>query len=159
MAVDKEKGLLAQETPKNGEPDDFTRTIVAIGEQALFQDQQMSNGLMQIANSGSTPANGIALALTVIIANARNAIVEQGHGVPMDIFFFPGGSAEILGKDIAEMIGADESVVPEAVSIAQQMMAQTDEQAMAGAQAMPQEGAMQPQGAQPEGQPAMLGGV
>lgn len=133
-------GLLAQESPQRNKPredDVFTRTLVAGGQQALYNDQ-IGPQIAQVAQSGSDPANGVGIALTVLLSNMRNSLVEQGKGVPMDLIFVPRGAAEILAEDIAEMVGAPPEAAKAAVGIAQQMIMQTDEAAIAGQQGGPQ---------------------
>lgn len=146
--------LLAQEetSPQRSKPrenDVFTRTLVAGGQQALYNDQ-IGPQIAQVAQSGSDPANGVGIALTVLLSNMRNSLVEQGKGVPMDLIFVPRGAAEILAEDIAEMVGAPPEAAKAAVGIAQQMIMQTDEAAMAGQQQGGPQGATQ-------GSPAPMG--
>lgn len=147
-------GLLAPEETmsqrsKPRDEDLFTRTLVAGGQQAL-NNEQLGGQLVQLAQGGSDPANGVGIALTVLLSNMRNSIVEQGNSVPMDLLFIPKGAAEILAEDIAEMAGAPPEAAKAAVGVAQQMIMQTDEAAMAGQQGGPQgvsQGSVAPLGA------------
>lgn len=150
-------GLLAPEETmtqptKPREEDLFTRTLVAGGQQAL-NNEQLGSQVAQLAKSGSDPANGVGIALTVLLSNMRNSIVEQGNSVPMDLLFIPKGAAEILAEDIAELAGAPPEAAKAAVGIAQQMIMQTDEAALAGQQ---QAGAPQSPTAPQQGQGAPM---
>lgn len=125
-------------TPKNGQSDEipmeqvFSRTIRA-GADAVLYNEQVTPQIIQMVQSGATPAYGLGLALMVLLSGARNSIVEQGKPVPSDLLFMEGGAAEMIAQDIAELAQVPPDAIPEAVQVAQQMMLETDESAAAGA--------------------------
>lgn len=178
-------GLLGQRENKTAsrikprEEDLFTRTLVVAGEQALAAPE-IGGQLVQFAGTANTPEDGVGMALAILLGNMRSAVVEQGKGLPMEVVFIPGGTADILAESLAEDVGIPQEEVPTvakaAVQVAQQMLLQMDEatqsamqQQQGGDQGAPQPGmesgvpAGHPQGM---GQPApsahpqgLLGGM
>lgn len=160
-------GLLAQneKTKDRLRPHDddlVTRSIVAAGEKAIY-DPQIGGQLVQMVHAGNDPESGVGMALTVLLSNLRNSLVESGKGVPMNILFMKKGAAPILAQCLADYADVPEAAAG-AVPIAQQMMMQTDQMAMQGnsQHGQPQQGGMPPEGAQPPqavSQQGLLGGM
>lgn len=131
---------------KPREGDLFTRTLVVAGEQAL-NTPEIGGQIAQLASSASSPGAGVGIALSVLLGNMRSSIVEQGKGLPMDVVFIPGGTADILAQDIAEDLGVPEeqmaAVISEGVQMAEQMLSEIDNVTQQSMQQQP------PQGGQP----------
>lgn len=160
-------GLLTQKEETAGrlrphDDDLATRSIVAAGEKAIY-DPQVGGQLMQMVQAGNDPESGVGMALTVLLSNLRNSLVESGKGVPMDILFMKKGAAPVLAQCLADYADVPEAAAG-AVPIAQQMMMQTDQMAMEGnaQQGQPQQEAPQggpPQQPQATPQQGIMGGM
>lgn len=155
-------GLLASKENDRLKPHDddlLTRSLVAAGEQAVYDDN-VGPQLMQMVQAGNDPETGVGLALTVLLSNVRNSFVENsGKGIPMDILFMKKGAAPVLAQCLADYAGVPEAAQG-AVPIAKQMIMNTDQAAMSGNQQQqpPQAGPPQ-EAASPMQQPGLLGGM
>ena len=144
-----EQGLLAQNKGNGEDSKLFTRTIVAAGERALY-DKELGPQIEQLAMSTNNPVDGVATALTMLLSEIRNQLVQQGKPVPMDLLFVEDGAAEKLADDICELLGIDDDIAEDAAMRAQGMIQETDNQAMQGNAQQQQSMQQQPQQA-PQG--------
>ena len=144
-----EQGLLAQNKGNGEDSKLFTRTIVAAGERALY-DKELGPQIEQLAMSTNNPVDGVATALTMLLSEIRNQLVQQGKPVPMDLLFVEDGAAEKLADDICELLGIDDDIAEDAAMRAQGMIQETDGQAMQGNAQQQQSMQQQPQQA-PQG--------